>query len=70
VKEDIMALQGISKLYTMDEFEAFIARPENRNRHFELLHGEIIEKAMPTEEHGIIIHTLSGEIYIFLKCLR
>jgi Uma2 family endonuclease len=67
VKEEIMALQGISKLYTMGEFEAFIARPENRNRHFELLHGEIIEKAMPTEEHGIIIHTLSGEIYIFLK---
>lgn len=62
-----MVLQSIPKLYTVDEFEQFITRPENQNRHFELLHGEIIEKAMPTEEHGIIIHTLSGELYIFLK---
>ncbi len=62
-----MAFQSISKLYTIAEFEAFIARPENLDRHFELIHGEIVEKAMPTEEHGIIIHTLSGEIYIFLK---
>ena len=62
-----MALHSISKLYTFDEFEAFIARPENIARHFELIHGDIVEKAMPTEEHGIIIHTLSGEIYIFLK---
>ncbi len=62
-----MALQGLSKRYTISEFEAFIARPENAGRQFELIHGEIIEKAMPTEEHGIIIHTLSGEIYIFLK---
>ena len=67
MKEDIRALQGISKLYTIDELRH---RPENRSRHFELLHGKIIEKAMPTEEHGIIIHTLSCEIYIFLKCLR
>lgn len=62
-----MVLQSVSKLYTIDEFEAFIARPENLDHHFELIHGEIVEKPMPTEEHGIIIHTLSGEIYIFLK---
>jgi Uma2 family endonuclease len=67
VKEEMMAFQSISKLYTFAEFEAFIALPENLNRHFELIHGGIVEKAMPTEEHGIIIHTLSGEIYIFLK---
>ena len=62
-----MAFQSPPKLYTFDEFEAFIKRPENIARHFELIHGEIVEKAMPTEEHGIIIHTLSSEIYIFLK---
>lgn len=62
-----MTLPDISKLYTVDEFEAFSGRPENRERHFELIHGEIVEKPMPTEEHGIIIYTLSGEIYIFLK---
>ncbi len=39
---------------TIDEFEAFIARPENTERRFELIHGEIVEKTMPTEEHGLI----------------
>jgi Uma2 family endonuclease len=67
VKEEVMAFQSLSKLYTFEEFEMFITRPENAERHFELIRGEIVEKAMPTEEHGIIIHTLSGEIYIFLK---
>lgn len=43
------------KLYTADEFEEFIARPENRDRHFELIDGTIVEKAMPTEEHALII---------------
>lgn len=43
------------KLYTVDEFEEFIARPENRDRHFELIDGVIVEKTMPTEEHSLII---------------
>ncbi|MBC6936619.1 MAG: Uma2 family endonuclease [Chloroflexi bacterium] len=42
------------KTYTVDEFEDFIARPENRDRHFELIDGAIVEKAMPTEEHSLI----------------
>lgn len=59
-----MALQkaGIS----VAEFEQFIARPENADRRFELINGEIVEK-MPTEEHGLIVGRIYGEIYIFLK---
>jgi Uma2 family endonuclease len=38
---------------TLDEFERFIALQENRDRLFELVNGEIVEK-MPTEQHGII----------------
>ncbi len=45
--------------YTVDEFEDYIARPENRDRHFELVHGEIVEKAMPTDEHAIVINLFS-----------
>lgn len=41
------------RLYTVDEFETFIRRPENRDRLFELLQGEMVEK-MPTQEHGEI----------------
>jgi Uma2 family endonuclease len=62
-----MALQHPqTKPYTIEEFDQFIALPENADRRFELIDGEIIEK-MPTEERGVIVSTLSGEIYVFLK---
>lgn len=35
------------------DFEAFLARPENRDRSFELINGEIVEK-MPTGTHSFI----------------
>ncbi|MDX2163672.1 MAG: Uma2 family endonuclease [bacterium] len=38
---------------TLEAFETFLSRPENADRLFELVHGEIVEK-LPTEEHGII----------------
>lgn len=41
------------KLHTVEEFDEFIARPENRDRLFELLRGEIVEK-VPTQQHGLI----------------
>lgn len=49
----------------IDEFEAFLELPENSDRLFELIDGEIIEK-MPTERHGLIIFTLSGYLFIYL----
>jgi len=51
---------------TVAEFEAFLALPENRDRRFELIDGEIVEK-MPTEEHGEIAAFLTIELGIFLK---
>lgn len=39
--------------YTVDEFEHDYLSPENSNRLFELIHGEVHEK-MPTEEHGFL----------------
>jgi Uma2 family endonuclease len=50
---------------TVKEFEAFMARPENVNRLFELVNGEIVQK-MPTEEHGIIAGNLITWINMFL----
>jgi Uma2 family endonuclease len=46
-----MAVQ--ERFHTLPEFEVFIARPENADRLFELINGEIVEK-LPTREHGII----------------
>jgi Uma2 family endonuclease len=54
------------QIHTVEEFEAFIQRPENADRLFELIDGEIVEK-VPTEEHGVLALLLGGEIYIYLK---
>jgi len=41
------------KLYTIENFEQFLALSENRDRLFELIDGEIVEK-MPTQEHAFL----------------
>lgn len=48
------------------QFEAFLALPENANRRFELINGEITEK-MPTQLHAYIIQMLSGFLFVFLR---
>jgi Uma2 family endonuclease len=50
------------KLHSIDEFEAFIGLPENADRLFELINGEIVEK-VPTEEHSLIV----GNPYYVLR---
>lgn len=45
----------------IDEFEDFINRPENSERRFELIDGEIVEK-MPTEEHGVVTLNIGSEV--------
>ena len=39
--------------HTIADFDLFLAQPENQDRLFELVNGEIVEK-MPTEQHGYI----------------
>ncbi len=47
-----------AKLYTMEDFKEFVARPENSDRLFELINGEIIEvtpgRTRYSEYHEII----------------
>jgi Uma2 family endonuclease len=59
-----MAIQP--KLCTVAEFEQFIALPEHRDRFFELIHGEIVEK-VPTEEHGLIAANLCGLLWQYTR---
>jgi Uma2 family endonuclease len=40
------------KLMTADEFWDFVHRPENENRDFELIRGEVVEVSRPTHPHG------------------
>ena len=57
-----MAVQDPTKLYTVDEFEQFISLPENVDRLFELINGEIAEK-LPTEEYSLTV----GNFYLALR---
>ena len=49
---------------TTEEFETFIN--ERPDRHYELIHGEIVEKVV-TEEHGYIALNIGAEIRSYLK---
>jgi len=50
----------------IEAFEVFLEQPENQDRLFELINGEIVEK-MPTEEHGIIAGNIITELNIHLR---
>lgn len=54
------------KLITVAEFEGFIDAPENADRLFELIDGEIIEK-VPTEEHGYLAARLVIRLGFFVE---
>lgn len=47
------------------DFEQFISLPENQDRLFELINGEIVEK-MPTTWHGIIAGIIVTYLNLFL----
>lgn len=61
-KEDLIA----KHLYTVKEFEQFRRQPENSNRLFELIHGEIIEK-VPTQQHSLIALNIGSELRAYAK---
>jgi Uma2 family endonuclease len=54
------------RLMTVDEFEDFIVQPENVDRLFELINGEIVEK-MPTRENGVVALNIGTEFNIYLR---
>ena len=56
-----------TRLHTIEDLEALTARPENRDRSFELIHGEIVEKTMPTERQGLIVANLIALLWFYAK---
>lgn len=56
---------AVQPKYTMEDLEAFSALPENRDRIFELINGEIVELS-PTQRHGFVTGILMGLLYIYL----
>lgn len=61
-----MAVQPEVQLLDAAEFERWMALPENQDRLWELIDGEIFEK-MPTEEHGEIQIWFGGLIAQFVR---
>lgn len=56
----------VEQRYSVQDFEHFLARPENQDRLFELVHGEIVEK-LPTERHGEIAANLITELKLYVR---
>lgn len=55
-----------TKQYTVEDFERYIALPENSDRLLELINGEIVEK-VPTELHGLIQVNIATELRNYTK---
>jgi Uma2 family endonuclease len=60
----VVGEQTSPKLYTLNEFEALIALPENADRRLELIAGEIVEK-VTGEEHGVLLIYLGVRISMY-----
>jgi Uma2 family endonuclease len=43
-----------AQLLTANEFWDWVHRPENRDRHFELERGKVVEVSRPGEAHGVV----------------
>ncbi len=54
------------RLYTIAEFEAFLALAENAERLLELIHGEMAEK-MPTEQHGLVVGNFMTSLNLYAR---
>jgi Uma2 family endonuclease len=56
----------LDRQVTTTDFERFLQLPENEDRLFELIAGEIVEK-MATEEHGVIALNIGALLRAFVK---
>lgn len=57
----------LSKLMTAEEFYDFANRPENRDRHFELEEGEVVEVSRPGERHGVVCGNANGILWSYTR---
>jgi Uma2 family endonuclease len=65
------ATPGTAKqLMTADQFWEFVHRPENRDRDFELLRGEVIEMSRPTQQHGAVAALAAFELQLYARVAR
>lgn len=63
-------LQPPSQLLTAEEFYDFCHRPENRDRHFELEQGEVVEMPGPGGRHGVVCANAVSILRAFVRQRR
>jgi Uma2 family endonuclease len=56
---------ALNKPLTIEDFEEFVALPENRDRLLEFINGEIVEK-LPAQLHAFIVGLLAKYFGIYL----
>jgi Uma2 family endonuclease len=57
----------LTKLMTAEEFYDFVNRPENRDRHFELEEGEVVEVSRPGEKHCVVCGNGVGILWSYTR---
>lgn len=57
-------------LLTADQFHDWCRLPENRDRHFELERGKVIEMSRPGERHGVVCHNVNYVLGAYLRQRR
>jgi len=60
-------VQAATRLMTAEEFCDWVQRPENANRWFELVRGEVIELPAPLKIHGVISMNLGARLWILAQ---
>ncbi len=57
---------AVERKLTTADFDTFLAKPENADRLFELINGEIVEK-VPTQRHGVISVNITTPLKLDIK---
>jgi Uma2 family endonuclease len=52
---------------TADEFFEFVHRPENKDKWYELVRGEVIELPPPVRPHGVVCVNVGTELLLYCR---
>jgi Uma2 family endonuclease len=63
----IVEFKAPPSLMTADGFYDFVERPENRDRIFELVRGEVIELSRPTRIHGRVCANATFKLELYSR---
>jgi Uma2 family endonuclease len=59
-----------TRLMTAEEFFEWCSRPENRDRHFELEGGKVVEMSRPGEQHGVTCGNAAWVLNTYIRQRR